>query len=359
MAEVERRPHAKATWEPWGDLIATFGITVFIVGVLFSGFIFAIDPYGTRADFERGPSPIMDNNQRHVYPQIARSGRYDGVVFGTSTVRLLDPKKLQELFGGQFANLGINGGTPWEELQLVELFLRHTPAPKTLIWGIDPVWCEPDADRRRTTQFSFPAWLYDENASNEILGHLNLTTLQIAGRVALNRLGLMRERIRADGYERFVPPDSDYDLARARQHFEEMRHPSWRAPAGSRPESAATIETPALSWLDDVLSRVPEPTKKILLFPPVHVSAQPAPGTLHSQVEAECKARVAAIGERRGAVVLDFRVPSSVTRDDSNYWDSLHYRVAIAERLAASLRDPPQSEGPSPDRFFEVLSPGR
>ena len=358
MAEV-RRPYAKATCEPWGDLVTTFVIAVLTTGVLVAGFIFGIDPYGTRANVGRGPSPIMDNNQRHMYPQIARRGRYDGVVFGTSTMRLLDPERLAELFGGRFANLGINGGTPWEQLQLVELFLRHTPAPGTVIWGIDADWCKPDADRRRTTRFSFPAWLYDENAFNDLPGHLNLRALQIAGRVALNRLGLMRERIRSDGYDRFLPPDGTYDLGRARQHVEEMRHPSWAAPAASRQETAATIETPALSWLDDVLSRLPEATKKLLLFPPVHVSAQPAPETLDSQNEAECKARVAAIGKRHGAVVLDFRIPSSITRDDSNFWDSLHYRIAIAERLAASLQDPPQAEGRSSDGSFEVLSPGR
>jgi hypothetical protein len=301
----------------------------------------------------------MDNNQRHMYPQIARRGRYDGVVFGTSTVRLLDPERLRDLFGGRFANLGINGGTPWEQLQLVELFLRHTPSPRTVIWGIDADWCKPDADRRRTSRFSFPAWLYDENAFNDLPGHLNLRTLQIAGRVALHRFGLMRERIRSDGYESFLPPDGTYDLARALDHIREMRHPSWDAPTGPRPETAATIETPALSWLDDVLSRLPEGTSKLLLLPPAHVTAQPAPGTLDSQNEAECKARVAAIGKRHRAVVLDFRISSSITRDDSNFWDSLHYRIAIAERLAAALRDASQAEGRSSDGSFEVLSPGR
>jgi hypothetical protein len=58
-------------------------------------------------------------------------------------------------------------------------------------------------------------------------------------------------------------------------------------------------------------------------------------------------------------VVLDFRIPSSITRDDANFWDSLHYRVAIADRLAAALRDPPRAEGRSSDGLFEVLSSGR
>jgi hypothetical protein len=172
-------------------------------------------------------------------------------------------------------------------------------------------------------------------------------------------VGLSQERIRSDGYERFVPPDSEYDLSRARDHIEALRHPSWRAPESARNQVAAPTEMPALSSLDNVLSRLPDATNTILLFPPVHVSAQPAPGTVGSQVEADCKARVAAIGKRRRAMVLDFRVPSSVTREDSNYWDALHYRVAIAQRLAASLSAAPESEGRAPDGFFHVLSTGR
>ena len=30
-------------------------------------------------------------------------------------------------------------------------------------------------------------------------------------------------------------------------------------------------------------------------------------------------------------------LPSPITRTDDNYWDALHYRVAIADRLARDL----------------------
>ena len=72
----------------------------------------------------------MDLNQRFMYPQIVRSGRFDAAVFGTSTVRLLDPQRLGAAFGGRFANLGMNAGTPWEQMQLADLFLRHVPRPR-------------------------------------------------------------------------------------------------------------------------------------------------------------------------------------------------------------------------------------
>ena len=81
--------------------------------------------------------PIMDLNQRFMYPQIVRSRRYDSAVIGTSTVRLLDPRQLDALFGGHFANLAMNAATPWEQTQIAGLFLRETAQPRTLIFGID------------------------------------------------------------------------------------------------------------------------------------------------------------------------------------------------------------------------------
>ena len=42
--------------------------------------------------------------------------------------------------------------------------------------------------------------------------------------------------------------------------------------------------------------------------------------------------------------------------EDANYWDPLHYRVAIADRLAMTLHDAVRG-GPEPaDGFYRVLN---
>ena len=46
---------------------------------------------------------------------------------------------------------------------------------------------------------------------------------------------------------------------------------------------------------------------------PVHVAAQAWPGTREAALEAECKARIAAIGRARGAKVIDWRIASPIT----------------------------------------------
>ena len=61
------------------------------------------------------------------------------------------------------------------------------------------------------------------------------------------------------------------------------------------------------------------------------------------------RARVAElVAQEPHARLVDFMIPSPVTRDDANYWDPLHYRSGIATWLARNLREaangPPRIE---------------
>jgi hypothetical protein len=53
---------------------------------------------------------------------------------------------------------------------------------------------------------------------------------------------------------------------------------------------------------------------------------------------------------------VDFRIPSRVTREDSNYWDPLHYRIGIADRIVAALVEASAGRE-SPDEFYRILAP--
>lgn len=347
------QPHAAVSWRLFAQAFAGAGSAV-AAGLYL--FVLALDPYGLRAAPGRPPGPIMDLNQRFMYPQIVRSGRFDAAVFGTSTIRLLDPSHLNRMFGARFANLGLNAGTPWEQIRLAELFLRLAPAPRALIFGLDTTWCEADADApgKRITFRAFPPWLYDDDPLNDFAGLFNFRSIEIAGRVALKHLGLMPERIRGDGYERFVPDDATYDLARARIGPPRVGQ---APPPRLSPEEERALRFPALPWLDALLARVPREAAITLAFMPIHVSAQPTPGSAEAARDAACKARIAEIGRRRGAAVIDFRYPSPVTTEDSNYWDPLHYRIGIAERVGKALRNARVSGRDDPEGFYRVLVP--
>jgi len=221
------------------------------------------------------------------------------------------------------------------------LFLRTIGPPKVLIVGLDSVWCAADADRNLTL-YGFPEWMYDDNPWNDYLYLLNMATAEIAGRMVGYQFGLTPERIRLDGYQILTPVETHYDAAKAQRGIWLGRKPQAlpdTPPPVLSPEERQALPFPALPWLDAILARMPAESLKILVFVPVHVAAQPWPGSREVAVEAECKARVASIARRRGAKLIDWRIASPITRVDSNYWDRLHYRPPIADLLAKQLED--------------------
>ncbi|MFZ5692496.1 MAG: hypothetical protein ACOY5F_14705 [Pseudomonadota bacterium] len=358
-----RRGEAEAVRQAqaWSRFSKTF-IGVFAGGLaVVYLFITLIDPYHAVPFSLRMERPIVSISQRYMYPQIVRSGRFDGVVVGSSTARLIDPEILNPEFGRRFANLSMDSMTAWEQHQLVSLFQREVGAPKALIIGLDGVWCAANADRHRITQAGFPEWLYDTNRWNDVLYMLNSATLEIAVRLAANKLGLYRERLRSDGFGVFVPPEEQYDLKRAQSHIWQGRPREIVAqqPAVTLTEAdRAALRFPALDYLREMLSALPPETEVVLAFMPVHVAAQPVPGTRAAAIEAECKARIVAIGKSRGAVVADWRIPSEITTNDANYWDNLHYRLPIAHRIARDIAGPLRA-GRETDGSYRILAAPR
>lgn len=323
-------------------------------------FVLLVDPYHVvpfSLPFDR---PIVSISYQFMYPQVVRSHKFDSLIVGTSTSRLLDPAVIGAALHVRLANLAINSATPWEQKTMVEYFERQVGPPKALIIGIDWVWCDPHIDRVRHIQPGWPDWLYDDDPWNDYLYLLNEPTLEIAVRMAGNKMGLVRERVRFDGFEVFTPPESSYDLARAREHIWQGRArelpPDLPPPKLSENERAA-LQFPVLEWMSAMMSDLPASTVKILAFMPVHVVAQPWPGTKAAAVEAECKARIADIGRSRGAKVIDWRIASSITRDDRNYWDNLHYRLPIAQRLAQDLIEAVVNGRESTDGTYKILVP--
>jgi hypothetical protein len=304
--------------------------------------ILLLDPYGVSPIRLPVARPIMDINQRYMYPQIIRSKAFDSFVIGTSTSRLLDPRQLDAAFGGRFANLAMNAATAWEQVEIARLALRYRPDPKSFIVGLDHMWCVDEASLVKITFRGFPAWMYDENPLNDLSELLSTKTLEITGRLAAFHLGLMPERIRRDGYEVFTPPEAAYDLARARFHiwkgYSQQSVAAVRPPVVLSAAEAERLKFPALEWLEHLLSAIPADSVRLLAFMPVHVAAQPSPGSLADAQFTICKDRIAAIGRKHGVRLVDFAIPSSVTMDDANYWDPLHYRLPIAARIVDGLK---------------------
>jgi hypothetical protein len=339
----------------WRGFVGLF-LRVLIGGIaIVYLFILLVDPYGVVPFSLPLDRRIVSVNQRFMYPQIVRSKRFDSLIIGTSTSRLFNPELLDRSFHVHFANLAVDAATPWEQQAMLDLFLRKVGPPKVLIVGLDADrWCNQGADRNLTILRGFPHWLYDDNPWNDYLYLFNYGTLEIAGRLVGYQFGLYPERIRYDGYNALVSPESQYDAERARRRILAWTPTEAPVPPLSAEERSRLI-FPALSWLDDSLARLPTDSRKILAFTPIHVAALPQPGTPTANIEAECKARVAAIGRGRGATVIDWRIASGLTRADANFWDVWHHRVPVADQIAQALADAALTGHDSEDGSYAIL----
>jgi hypothetical protein len=302
--------------------------------------VLIIDPYGVSPIAPAGARPMLDTNQRFMYPQLIRARQHDSLVIGTSTSRLLEPTRLNAAFGGRFANLALSDGRAWEEYQIADLFLREIGPPKTLLVGLDWVWCAMDADVNRITKRGFPAWMYDDDRWNDLVGIFNSRTLLIVIRRLGLAAGVQELSFDQDGYADFTPGEAAYDPARAAEHVW-GQHPH-EIPRVTPSYAAATDEAarwrfPALSWLEELLIRTEGRSQVYLVFMPVHVMVQPRPGSHGEAQEAECKRRIQALAERFGATYADHRVSSAVTRDHTNFWDPLHWRIGVGRDLIDDL----------------------
>lgn len=252
----------------------------------------------------------------------------------------------------------MNAATAWEQTELAKLYLSYRPDPKTFMIGLDQMWCVDEKSIVRITFRGFPAWMYDENPWNDLPELLSTKTLEITGRLAAFHLGLMPERIRHDGYEVFTPPENTYDLQRAQFHiwkgFREPKVVSVLPTVMLSQQEADKLQFPALVWLEEILQKSPASALRILAFMPLHVAAQPVPGSLDAAQIEVCKGRISRIARKHGVKVVDFSIPSAITTQDSNYWDPLHYRLPIAGRIVDALKAAADTGRDAPDGIYKI-----
>jgi hypothetical protein len=332
--------------------IVLIGLAV-AAGAATYGFIVTVDPFDALAlspPLNRVP---VASNARFAFPSLARSGRFDSAIVGTSTSRLLRPRQLDPLLGTRFVNLAMNSAEPYEQFRLLQVFARHHPAARVAMIGLDNEWCRTGDHYEKFTERVFPEWLYEPDSQwrgyPEMLSAYALTQAVQEFRILI---GQKKERYGADGYTDFLPDDSLYDAARAAQ---KLPGPT-KAVAGDPHHDPAGLRFPNHQFLSAALAALPAATAKLLFFVPYYVWEQPAPGSAAFADWQECKRRVAAIAAAvPGTRVIDFMIPSGITDDPTHYWDPLHYRVGIAERLAHDLTDAAAGR-PSPDGDYRLLS---
>jgi len=333
MSSSTSSSDATSLWRRFFRLAA--GTAVLAVIVIYA-FVVLVDPFDTLSlspPLHRG---LVASNQRFSYPSVARSEWLDSAVFGTSTSRLLRPDLLDTEFGGRFANLAMNAATPYEQARLMQVFLSAHPAARTLVVGLDLSYCVTGNSEQLLTPRAFPTWLYEDNAPwHGYREMFNLFAVQEAGQQFGLLIGLKRPFYNSDGYTDFLPPDGDYDPARVAKH---MQLSGILIPSGARDGDPADWRYPAIERLDTVIAPFADSTRKILYFVPYSRQIMPAPDSSGDVVWQECKRRVVVLADRTpNTLVLDFMRPTPITDAVNNYWDGLHYRHEIADRVVRDL----------------------
>lgn len=294
-------------------------------------FVATIDPWDGLPLSPPLPRLPVTASSRHAFPMLARSPRFDSAVIGTSTARLLRPEVLDRLLGARFVNLSIDAATAYEETRLLDAFVQGHAQPRFVLLGLDHDWCDPRPEQRYHPAYAFPEWLYEPTRWAGYARIFNTYAVQEAGSQLWAILGLKPARHGLDGYNDMGVREADYDLARARANIA-------RDGVALTPREAEGFVFTSHEHLRRALAAMPEATRKVLFFVPYTLAYQGAEGSLTRAYWAACKDRVAEMAEATpNAVVVDFMIPSPITRDESNYYDGMHYRPAVADRLAAAL----------------------
>jgi hypothetical protein len=330
-------------------------VTTAVVAVaIIYGFIVLVDPYDSLPLSPPAMRVPVATNARFSFPALARSDAFDSAVFGTSTSRLLRPAILNATFDARFANLAMNDATVYEQSRLLAVFAHAHPTARVIVIGLDVRWCVTGDSYEKLTPRPFPEWLYGNNPWRGYTELFNLYALQEAGQQFGIMFGLKREVYGRDGYTSFVPPDSQYDPARVAIH---LREPGPAVPPGERTGPPTSWRYPALEQLHTDLNMFGLATRKILFFVPYNRILLSPSGSPEAAVWQECKRRVAALAANTAnTIAVDFMRPSPITTVDDNYWDALHYRVGIADRIARDLAA--ADKGQSSDDY-RILLAGR
>jgi hypothetical protein len=309
-------------------LRACFG-TLGICAALLFAFLLAVDPYDSGRFGVLGIDGMVDRNTVTANASRARDPNFDSAIIGNSTALLLNPNPLSEATGRRFVQLSVVGGSPREEMTVLDFFLRHHPRVGALVVVTDPWWCE---HYQREEPRPFPYWLYGGSS----LVHAGYLFSGAGIEHAVQRVSIgLGKRQRSDPSGTF----NSEDVWPVGQFFEKNM-PADPPPAA---DAASRDVFPEVAKLDAVVKNLPPDVPVVILVPPTFAPTVPQPGSAVAAERLACNAALRKIvAGRPHSNFINYRVDNALTRDRANFVDYIHYRPLIATRIsegiAASIR---------------------
>jgi len=306
-------------------LIACLG-ALGISALLLFAVLLLIDPYDSGRGW-LGIDGVDDRDTHTATASRARDAQFDSAVIGNSTAQLLNPADLSQSTGLRFVQLYLTGGSPREQLAVLDFFLRHHPRVGALVFVTDPFWCAHQ--RAETRPGDFPYWLYGTNPLSWAARLMSRESIEHAfQRVSI---GLdLRKRNPPDGffsYEDIWPPGQ----------FREINRPRDPAPAGT---GAERDFFPEIAQLDAAIKKLPADVAVVVVVPPTLATTVAKPGTAAAAEHEACNAALAktVVGRPRSNF-LNYRVDNSQTRDPANFADFIHYRPSLAGKMTSGIAE--------------------
>lgn len=158
------------TRSQWGKLTLSL-----IIGalVLIVSSVVIIDPFEIYHRATAFIAPIESGTQSYSNAGIAKSYDYDSIIIGSSMTENFRPSQMDQLLGGRFVKLCINGGTPFNHKQMMDIaFATHDV--KRVFYGLDVAalsyfYRQPKAE--------MPTYLYDDSLLNDVQYWFNQSVL--------------------------------------------------------------------------------------------------------------------------------------------------------------------------------------
>jgi hypothetical protein len=347
----------------WKRFLRVFVITALAGLALPLALILLVDPLGVSPigiarSFGDSGLALMD--RRFVAPRIIRSGNYDSFLLGTSTMHSVDPQWAEQAFGGSFANLTLHGGTPFEMSEMIKLIGRGAPGLQRIVLGIDANrWCDPRGHAKYNPRAVFPERLYDEDRLNDFSSLLNLTMLEAAYDQFKVLIGLKRAELPANGYRNQLN-DAKWNAAEARKKIYGSKGIAVTAldPYEGEHlivESASKASFPDHKLLREAADSLPAKVDLILVIMPSHASAFVNDDQAERENAEQCKRSLATEISHPRVTLVDFRISSIWTRDDTNYWDRHHIRVGLAHNLILRIKEAVERRRDAEDGVYRIL----
>ena len=140
---------------------------------LLIGSVVIIDPFEIYHKATAFIPPISSGTQSYSNAGIARSYDYDSVIIGSSMTENFRPSELNALLGGRFVKLCINGGTPYNHRQMLDMAFANRDI-RTVLYGLD---VDALTFFYTTPKTEMPDYLYSADLLDDVRYWLNQSVL--------------------------------------------------------------------------------------------------------------------------------------------------------------------------------------